>query len=291
MPLHLLHHKSYHVYNAANIARVRHDEAAAAAAATAATDLAESRAASDRLSQLRAHAACKEAPSAAAADEVEDGISRPGVHIDLFPERAEERKKEQRVVVAEDMGNALGGKEGGFKPWYSTGERAPEVAVGRRGVEEARRRDRRWKEWGDPLRVVERGVGALREVEVEREEWRRGREREVGGGEVEEEEEATRQRWRRKRSRSPGGSGGETQQRRRRRREGTREEGARRHSGTGKEGTGDADRMARLRAEREQREAAERDKARDLLRREQERDAPGWKAVEGGRYSRQFGGS
>ncbi|KAL7272444.1 hypothetical protein RUND412_004746 [Rhizina undulata] len=47
--------------------------------------------------------------------------------------------------------------------------------------------------------------------------------------------------------------------------------------------------IEKLRAERDKREKAERDKAAALIREETENRAPGWKPVEGGRYSRQFG--
>jgi len=371
MPLHLLHHKSYHVYNAANVQRVRHDEAEAAANAQVAADLAATEASKDRLEILRARAAgeLSHPPSplsrrlttgdehvdnALDADDrprkkvrteaqrkLDHHIDRTGLtdksgHINLFPappanvqknvEAEKERKEKEAEWEAQNFHNALGRPCDELQPWYTTGGKAPPESSSRKrgGGEWGGKKEEKRKGWADPLNLVNTGVRRLREVEEAREEWRRGRERDVGGGDGvfgddTEEEPAPQPRedsWSRgrdrvgKQERDPGdvkrvshdhhsqkhhrrGSRSPRDYRPRKSRSRSRRphhhhhrhhhRSNRHHSDTPDE------RLAKLRAEREKREAAERAKAKELLRREKEKDTPGWKPVQGGRYSKQFG--
>jgi len=221
MPLHLLHHKSYHVYNAANIARVRADEANAAATAALAASAAQSSAASERLELLRARAAGEEgeegeegqrwAAKTPAQRKLDGRVDREGIvgadgHINLFPapkgaaaavrnEEAEREKKAKEAKwEADTFRNALGKPCNELQPWYSTlpGDGIGETETGSRKREETGSRKReeagrgrgggeRWKDWDDPLKSVNSGVRQLRDAERERAEWRKSRELDVGG--------------------------------------------------------------------------------------------------------------
>jgi hypothetical protein len=336
MPLHLLHHKSYHVYNADNIARVRRDEAAAAAEATTAAEAAAAEAANHRLQLLRARAAGEAEPlpppplsptplstndegpkgkqkKTEAQRKLDTAINRTGLtdsdgHINLFPEpppavvknaeAEKERLERERKWEANTFHNALGRPCDELRPWYST---VPGSAEKERGERDTKKDEKR-KGWADPLKMVQVGVRRLREAEESQREWRRDREREVGAGAGDEAEfpgrgdswDDTKRRDRhhrdhhRRRSASPRqhdreGSG--TRERSGSRRSRSR----RRHRHHREKDDDDKRRLEKLRAERERREEHERRKAQELLRKDRERDTPGWKPVEGGRYSKQFG--
>ena len=206
MPLHLLHHKSYHVYNAENIARVRRDEAEAAAAATTAADVTTAREAAERMKLLRARAAGEPDPEpepepepattslqpaprhkTASQRRIDQQVDRSGLvgadgRFNLFPTQqqagndevaTEKRAREQRWED-ENLGNALGRVARDGAPWYAGGA-APAPASERR-----ERRQQKHQEWADPLRVVRWGVQQVRNGGRERDAWRRAREREVG---------------------------------------------------------------------------------------------------------------
>ncbi|KAI5797596.1 hypothetical protein EDC01DRAFT_650560 [Geopyxis carbonaria] len=225
MPLHLLHHKSYHVYNAANIERVRRDEAAADAAAAAEQARADAAAAEHRLATLRARADGAVEPLAApppgvleitpetenarkpsrgltAADRRLNatGLTDAKGHINLFPppEKAaaaknaehEAERKAREDSFAAQYTMALGKPAEELRPWYSTldgvGEKEKRREERGKREEWRKKREEGRKEWADPLVALKRGVGGLKEAEKGREEWRRRREREVGTGEREE---------------------------------------------------------------------------------------------------------
>lgn len=392
MPLHLLHHKSYHVYNAANIARVRRDEAEAEAAAASAAEHAASNASRDRLEILRARAAGIEPPPKPLLPDQDDetekdpdhprpkkklrtdaqrrldlhvdkaGLTDEAGHINLFPtlpektrkneEAEKERKEKEALWEARTFQNALGRPCDDLTPWYTkAGDKGDnEEAEGDNGgdkrTEWKQKKEVMRKDWADPMRIVETGVRKLKEVEETREEWRRTREREVGGAEMTEARESRRRRdirhdkeaspvpvssshtkesqghgnakreshtnktkdrhrhRRRSRSRSRSPKGRDHHHRKRDRRSRSRsrsrsrqhsdERHKRRHhshrSDTRRQkDSTDNDKLTKLRAEREKREASERAKAEQLLRKEEERNTPGWKPVEGGRYSKQYG--
>ncbi|KAF8541261.1 hypothetical protein BDD12DRAFT_829917 [Trichophaea hybrida] len=376
MPLHLLHHKSYHVYNAANVQRVRRDEAEAAANAKAAADLAATEASKDRFEILRARAVGQPDPLPSpssrklatggnhvdnepldeddrprkkvrteAQRKLDHYIDRTGLtdksgHINLFPppparvqkntEAEKERKEKEAEWEARNFQNALGRPCDELRPWYTTGGKAlPESSFRKHGGGKwGEKKEERRKDWADPLNLVNTGVRKLREAEDAHEEWRRGREREVGqGGDGDLDGDAeevlgpqprgdSRSRGRDrvgKRERDTGDTkrgshDHRNQEHRRRSSTSSRDHRSRKsrsrsrsrrphhhhhhrhhhHSNRHHSDTPD-ERLAKLRAEREKREAAERAKAQELLRREKERDMPGWEPVQGGRYSKQFG--
>jgi hypothetical protein len=343
MPLHLLHHKSYHVYNADNIARVRRDEAAAAAEATTAAEAAAAEAASHRLQLLRARAAGEAEPlppppplsptplstndegpkgkgtKTEAQRKLDAAINRTGLtdsdgHINLFPEpppavvknaeAEKERLERERKWEADTFHNALGRPCDELRPWYST---VPGSAEKERGERETKKDEKR-KGWADPLKMVQVGVRQLREAEESRREWRRDREREVGAAAAAGDEagfpgrgdswDDTKRRGRhhrdhhRRRSASPRQHDRESSGTRERSSGSRRSRSRRRHRHHHHHREKDDDdkrRLEKLRAERERREEHERRKAQELLRKDKERDTPGWKPVEGGRYSKQFG--
>jgi hypothetical protein len=153
MPLHLLHHKSYHVYSASNISRVQHDEAAARIAAAAEDERAHSSAATQRIETLRSRADGKPPSSSSTS-------TPPLPHTDY--------KKPPQPV--KDDTQTLG-SAAGATPWYST--LAPPQPT------RHSRKDDRHKSLADPLRAVRRGVHDLKSVDHERKEWKRQRERET----------------------------------------------------------------------------------------------------------------
>ncbi|CUS08278.1 unnamed protein product [Tuber aestivum] len=210
MPLHLLHHKSYHVYSAENIARVRRDEAEAASRGAAedarmqATDV-EARMKLLRERATRGNSAVEGEPehgteeptarSVGARDHrprppLEGGILGVDGHINLFPtpavprsgnpERDRERKEEK-----ERGEGAMGRVVGERLPWYSSidlvsGQQREKEQDGRKTEWEGKREGRR-KEAGDPLGVIRRGVRGVKEAHRDREEWKRRRGMEVDG--------------------------------------------------------------------------------------------------------------
>ncbi|CAZ83079.1 unnamed protein product [Tuber melanosporum] len=215
MPLHLLHHKSYHVYSAENIARVRRDEVDAAAREAAEDARMQAADAEARMKLLRERA--REGGSAVAAERgpergaleqtarhietqdhrprqpLEGGILGADGHINLFPAptapqggnpEREREKREEKERAEGAMGKAVGER----RPWYSTvdlvsGRQREKEKDGRKSEWEGKRDDRR-KEAGDPLGVIRRGVREVKEARRDREEWKRRREREVGGAEA-----------------------------------------------------------------------------------------------------------
>ncbi|TGZ78119.1 hypothetical protein EX30DRAFT_398033 [Ascodesmis nigricans] len=185
MPLHLLHHKSYHVYNSANIARVRADEAAAASAAQATADRLASARSSSRIALLRGDVPAAITPSDPLPKALPGDVAAATPTGNLFPTPPEKQKEkprsraEERALKREEDAHRLGGAPIST-PWYMGKGEQDDAEI----WEQRRRRERevRRKEWGDPLVGVRRGVGAVKEVERERERWRRMREEEVGNG-------------------------------------------------------------------------------------------------------------
>jgi hypothetical protein len=293
MPLNLLPHKSWNVYSTANVARVRRDENEAAVREQHRRDMEDADAAAGRLEMLRARAgggdgARKDAGDGGERKRVDKlGLTGKDGHINLFPappdaERGRSKKVEEVVV---DLSSALGGANPKETPWYA--------AVGSKGEDGERAERKKWadvkegrrKERGDPLMAMKTGARRVREMEREREEWRRERERNVGLLPMVEAGDLKRRQWRRR-------SAPVEMERRRSRRDRSKSP---RHSGRrqrrkhgGEEDRGDKERE-RLCAERDAREAEERRKVEELRRRERERNTPGWKPVQGGRYSKQFG--
>jgi len=211
MPLHLLHHKSYHVYSAENIARVRRDEADAAAHEAAEDARMQAADAEARMKLLRERAGQGDSTAAvekisehgteepaARHTEVRDSRPRPPLeggilgadgHINLFPTPRgprggnPEREREKKEEKERDEG-AMGKVVGERRPWYSSvdlvsGRQREKEQDGRKTEWEGKREERR-KEAGDPLRAIRKGVRGVKEVRSDREEWKKRREREVG---------------------------------------------------------------------------------------------------------------
>ncbi|RPA92686.1 hypothetical protein L873DRAFT_1794087 [Choiromyces venosus 120613-1] len=318
MPLHLLHHKSYHVYSSENIARVRRDEAAAAARAAADDARLQAADSEARIDLLRARAggavdspippnAKPEGPKNAREVALvgEDG------HVNFFSAASRgrsgnaEREKEKKEVQERDDG-ALGRMVGERRPWYASvglvsGREEMEMKGDGGGKKEWKgRREERRKDAGDPLAVIKRGVSSVKEVRKDREEWKRRREVEVGlEREKSERHSGDRKRRRshsrsRSRSRSPGRhdrrrhhshsrSHSDTHPR-------SRHHNSRHRSRSPPPSSSSSNpSLDHLRREKSARESAERRKAAALLAKAKEDSEPGWKAVPGGRYSSQFG--
>jgi len=215
MPLHLLHHKSYHVYSGENIARVRRDEADAAAREAAEDARMQAADAEARMKLLRERAG--QGDSTVAMEKIsepggegptarhtnardrqprpplEGGILGADGHINLFPTptgprggnpEREREKKEEKEREEGAMGKVVGER----RPWYSSvdlvsGRQREKEQDGKKTEWEGKREERR-KEAGDPLQAIRRGVRGVKEVRSDREEWKRRREREVGKVEV-----------------------------------------------------------------------------------------------------------
>lgn len=350
MPLHLLHHKSYHVYNAANIARVRADEAAAAAEEQARKDREATDRAAVRIALLRGEQPAppparindelSTEPAALVQAQHSPSSTLAVAHISttdlLFPTaageaqvadpsrppprptpRQREAAREAAAIKREEDLHRLGGPSAPA-PWYTStkepGQDEPEI------WQEKRRRDReiRRKEWNDPLLAVKQAVREVKDVEKERERWRRQREAEVGGmtpvvesgykrrarersrdkrrrkyDEDEDERDSDSEKKARSRRRSRSRSPRTSKDGKSRYRSRSRDRSRRSHRKSRRPHNHDEDpELARLRKEREQREKAEREKAEALLRAEEEAKRPGWQpAQKGGRYSAQFSAS
>jgi len=216
MPLHLLHHKSYHVYSAENVARVRRDEADAEAREAAEDARMQAADAEARMKLLRERARQGD-PTVAAEEKIsehrtgeptahhtkaqdrrprpllEGGILGADGHINFFPTptgprggnpEREREKKEEKEREEGAMGKVVGERQ----PWYSSvdlvsGRQREKEQDGRKTEWQGKREERR-KEAGDPLQAMRRGVSGVKEVRSDREEWKRRREREVGEVEV-----------------------------------------------------------------------------------------------------------
>lgn len=209
MPLHLLHHKSWHVYSADNVAKVKADEAAAAAAEAAeATASASARLESLRdastsgvsgittkpsatLAETAVSPAVSTRPttSSAEADHINKlGLTTNAGHINLFPAprrdpnapnpEAEAERKAAAAKFDAQFNSSLG-RPGEAKPWYVSQQAVDEheQIAGRKQRVQQRRKDLE-----DPMAAMQEGLRATKEVEElkskQLEESRR-REREV----------------------------------------------------------------------------------------------------------------
>ena len=252
---HLLSKKSWNVYNADNIAKVKRDEDAAAARETAEEQRMQEVDAERRIQTLRGiRTQQSEAPAAfkeqahghsdshgdlgrerkrrriAGEDDTDRdirlaqemsavvsvkpdhlakqsrGSDAPLLdgkgHINLFPVEGSKlhapknkeaeaetarKKKEYEDQYTMRFSNAAGFKESlASKPWYQTTgteEVEPVVSKDVWGNEDPRRKEREKVRItaDDPLAMIEKGVKQLREVEKERELWRKERDKELDG--------------------------------------------------------------------------------------------------------------
>lgn len=223
---HLLGKKSWNVYNQDNIDRVRRDEAKAQAAEKEAERKKRDDEASERLRILRGGQPEEDGTEISARSEKkrkrneDDGEPshsygeerRPKLSSRNGSSRDESRDAQGNLLEAnvtheklDSISNmrfrdAVGRHNGSQNPWYSTASSAdPGPGVGRDvwGNEDAGRqaRDQKRLNAGDPLLAIKRGVKQLKNVENQKAEWRKERERDL----YEVEDLARRERHRRRR--------------------------------------------------------------------------------------------
>ena len=305
MPLHLLHHKSWHVYNTANVERVRRDQENARRKEEDEEMRMNQADQERRLQQLRGNAYGTEV---AAAINPSDPVERPSnaipglkrqkkdKHVNLFEdaekktkvEGNEEREKELAVEKKkwEDMVTSrLVNATKDHSPWYSQLDKVSGVDKEKSEIEKElkEKKQQKWKDDADPLKAMERFLEKKREVD-EREERRREkmekemteRERRRGRGQTPEHDhrgprhrsDGERRHRRDDRSRSP-----KREHRRHRHR----------HRSRSRSPTMN---IEQLRAEREKREAVERAKIQKLMKKEKVNDR--YEPVGHGGYSAQF---
>ena len=320
MPLHLLHHKSWHVYNKENIERVHRDQENARRKEEEQEMRMNAADQERRLAQLRGNAygddyklpapsdPVERPPNAISVPSVKDiGQSRRGIakskHVNLFEEleagqiksqvegnveREKElamEKKKWEDMVTSKLINAT--KD--HTPWYSQLDKVSRVDKERSEVEKELKaqKEMKRKDDADPLKQMQRHLEKKREVD-EREERRMQK----------IERELTDRERRRGRGRTPEYIGshdrkpmssdgeGEAQKRRRRHRSRSRSPKRehrrhRRHRSRSPEPN-----IQQLRAEREKREATEREKVEKLMKKDGANDR--YEPVGLGRYSAQF---
>lgn len=200
---HLLGKKSWNVYNQDNIERVRRDEARAKAAEEEAEHRKKDNDAAERLRILRG-----EHVEARDSDSLPNRENKRKRDSDYAPfrediERAEKhirRSMDSRPVLSGDRANvtqdpldhipnmrlrdAAGRNPDSLRPWYSvSAPDKPSAEVGRDvwGNEDAGRqaRDQKRLDASDPLLAMKRGVKQLKELEKQKSEWRKERERDL----------------------------------------------------------------------------------------------------------------
>jgi N-terminal domain of CBF1 interacting co-repressor CIR len=314
MPLHLLHHKSWHVYNTDNIERVRRDQEKARLKEEA-EELRMNKADQERrLQQLRGNAYGTEHHPINPTDPVEPpsrtipGLkAQKGKHVNLFEdvekskgdgkgdgnpareaELAAEKKKWEDMVTSK-LVNAT--KD--HLPWYSQLDRVSGVEKEKSEVEKElkEKKQMKWKEDADPLKQMERYLGKKKEVD-EREDRKREK----------MEREMTERERRRGLGRTPERNNGRTTEyrdgrteyrdgRSKRRSEGieerhhiSRSRSPRRHKHH--RSRSPKTNIEQLRAEQMQREAAEKEKIDRLMKKSKVEER--YQAVGYGGYSAQF---
>lgn len=209
MPLHLLGKKSWNVYNKSNIERVHRDEAEAQAKQQELERKQRDDDAAERLELLRGEDTSalestggKRKRQASDRDSTVSGTKRPRSVQDSHS--ADARPDRNRANISSDpldlnkisnmrFRDAAGrNNHNARKPWYVTpapsDESQPSLGNGTNvwGKEDAGRslRDKQRLDASDPMLVMKRGVKQLREVERQKEEWRKERERDLGEVEV-----------------------------------------------------------------------------------------------------------
>ncbi|CAI4217235.1 unnamed protein product [Parascedosporium putredinis] len=177
MPLHLLPKKSWNVYNADNIARVRRDEAAAKAKEEAEEQRMQEYDAQRRLAILRG--------------EIPHHTKKPTKphkpwrrHWEIQREAAaSQRRKEYEDQFSMRLANAAG-KDGLGNPWYVTSSAKVEVETPSRnawGNEDPLRKQRDAARLvsSDPLAMMKMGAAKVREVKKARQMAQQEREEEL----------------------------------------------------------------------------------------------------------------
>lgn len=222
MPLHLLHHKSWHVYNTANVEKVRRDQENARLKEEAEEARMNAADQERRLQQLRGNAygnTTPPPPSVSSTPQdttglesgpsntipgLKKGLRGKGKHVNLFedvetqkkvetnPEREKElaiEKKKWEDQITSKFVNATND----HAPWYAQLDKVSGVTKETSEIEKEiqEKRQIKWKNDADPLKTMERFLEKKREAE-EREERRR-----------EKMERSVSERERRRRERTP----------------------------------------------------------------------------------------
>ena len=205
MPLHLLHHKSWHVYNSANIERVQRDKENARRKEEEEEQRQNKADQQRRLAKLRGNAYntdTEAAPSDPSVPVDRPSNHIPGVkhgkqkHVNLFedietvkkvetnPERQQElaiEKKKWEDLVTSKLINATNE----HAPWYSQLDGISGAEKNKSDVERELRaqKQEKWKSDADPLKTMEKFLARKREVDEEEDRRRRKMERELTGRE------------------------------------------------------------------------------------------------------------
>lgn len=308
MPLHLLHHKSWHVYNTVNVERVRRDQENARRKEEEEEMRMNAADQERRLAQLRGNAYGNEhVPQDPSTPVERPSNTIPGLpkskkkHVNLFedaekttsvetnPEREAELAAEKRKW--EDMlTSKLVNATKDHSPWYSQLDKVSGLDKERSEIEKElkEKKEMKWKNDADPLKQMERFLEKKKEVD-EREKRKKQRmeqelterERRRGRGRTPEKDERPRKRHH---SRAD-----EKTEHRHRRHDRSRSKSPkrehRRHRHRHRSRSPNAN-IGQLRAEKEKREAAEREKVEKIMRKENIKDR--YKAVGLGGYSAQF---
>src|SRR5271169_3342088 len=185
MPLHLLHHKSWHVYNTANVERVHRDQENARRKEEEEEMRMNKADQERRLQQLRGNAYGTPTAHVNSSDPVErpsnaiPGLKHPkNKHVNLFEdiekttkvegnaerekELAIEKKKWEDLVTSKFV-NAT--KD--HLPWYSQIDKVSGAEKEKSEIERElkERKQQKWKMDSDPLKQMERFLEKKREVD------------------------------------------------------------------------------------------------------------------------------
>ena len=318
MPLHLLHHKSWHVYNTANVEKVRRDKENARLKEEAEEARMNAADQERRLQQLRGNAygtapVNAETPTSTATDPsvpvsaqsntipgLKKAVKRKGAgHINLFedverqkpvegnPERekelAIERKKWDDQITSKFV-NATND----HSPWYAQLDKVSGTKKEESEIEKELKdkKQTKRKNDADPLKMMQSYLDKKREVE-EREERRREKmERELTGREKRRRErtpeykvdESTKRHENRHREEKE-----ERRHHRHRSRSPRRDHRRHRHRHRSRSPESD---LKQLRKERERREAAEKERIEKMTRKEEVEDR--YQSIGHRGYSAQF---
>lgn len=296
MPLHLLHHKSWHVYNTENVEKVRRDQENAQRKEEEEEMRMNQADQERRLQQLRGNAYGVEArPSdvdiGKASNHIPGLRAKKNGHINLFEdfenaqtakkvegnpareaEKAAEQKKWENMVTSKFVNATTD-----HRPWYSQIDKVSALEKEKSEVEHEKKekKEARWKESADPLKQMGQYLEKKKEVE---EKEKRKKER--------LEKEMTEQERRRGRGRTPENTRRVVERRHRHRERSRSRSPQRKHRRHRHRSRSVAADIGQLRAEREKREAAEEEKIARLLKGDRKNDR--YEAVGYGGYSAQF---
>jgi hypothetical protein len=310
MPLHLLHHKSWHVYNTANVEKVERDKENARRKEEEEEMRMNQADQERRLQQLRGNAYgtdYKPSPSPSSP------VSRPSntipglkkaanKHVNFFEDLEKvpkvEGNKEREIEIAaekkkwEDLVTSkLVNATKDHKPWYSQLDRVSGLEKEKSEVERElkEKKEIKWKEEADPLKRMEGFLKRKREIEE-------GEKRKLERMERELTERERRERGRTPERYSRDDRSGERKHRRRHRkrsRSRSRSPSSKdrkhrhRHRSPVSSRSEESVEIERLREERRKREAIENERVQQLINKKKVTESR-YEAVGHGGYSAQF---